>query len=205
MGKFLDVTDITVTLRDNYTVPLSLCINDGCIAAVQFTEGDHPDGYVICFEHPQGDISLWFDRPTNAEFYEFDPGCLQSDYASNRRIVYVACGFDASDDPPWAEVDESGIALRSQEAQMAMLDWLQAAVSDDLVEGLADELSEFAPGLAIWEGMDESECKRFGLRRVNRGGPASSVPAVTFGGSVFEFNLFLMEKNLPYRIVQKSD
>jgi len=62
---------------------------------------------------------------------------------------------------------------------------------------LGDELSEFSPGLAVWEALDDSERKRFGLRKVNCGGPGSSVPAVAFDGSVSEFNLFLHRKKLP--------
>lgn len=198
MAGSFDATEITETLVKHCTRPLALALDEGCLVAADWMEGGAYD-IAISFGHPEGPLSFGFDIPTNAEHYEIDPGELGEDYAANRCTILHACGNDIADDPPWDEVDEQGTELSTPDLQANLVFWLFKPI-DAEIAGLGDALSEFAPGIAIHEALSEDERDRFGMRKVSRGGHASSVPAVTFTADAAEFNLFLQNRGLPYRL-----
>ena len=89
-----------------------------------------------------------------------------------------------------------GVSPVSDMEQDGVEEWAES-VDANLTDGL--------PGLAIIAGMTEEELHSLGLRAVDEGGPASSVPMVEFSGDVHAFQEALTSKNLPYRLVFRTE
>ena len=65
--------------------------------------------------------------------------------------------------------------------------------------------SEYGVALGILDALPESARRALGLKRVDLGGPASSVPAVRMTGSLEQFNWIMRLHKLPYVLVTEHE
>ena len=85
-----------------------------------------------------------------------------------------------------------GVSPPSDMNQDGIEQWAES-VDANLTDGL--------PGLAIVAKLTDSDALETGLRSVDMGGPASTVPMVQFRGDPERLQQLLESKQLPYRLI----
>jgi hypothetical protein len=170
--------------------PLLVDIDEySCIVAAHYEYGSQFFLGVV-FRHSEGPIDLGVDPPSRRAYYENQIRGF-SDMSSEEVLAsLMEIGWYADGDIP----GDSAAFSR----------WLEEPIDEFLIEYWADtqgELSEGAPGFLILDSLTESEASAHKLRRVDLGGPASTVPRVQFSGSRAELQSLLEEKRLPLRLI----
>lgn len=142
------------------------------------------------------------EEPTKLIFLGLDENILCLPYNEIKKILLTKLYLmDELDELPWLNYDKDGLLAEGQVEAEAVVAWLKSKVSidDDGYENWgAQSASEYAPGFEIMCQLSHQDIENLGLREVDLGGPASSVPAVAIQATVDEFNSLMNLRKLPY-------
>lgn len=185
-------------------LPIKLC--KGIISG--FGNGFNETYDFSCtFRHPEVDIEIGYMCPTRFEAFDIDPAKFSKlNYKDQVSLVLRQAAerdfpIDASD-PPWFPEGNQG------DAKSAIRKWLRQKFGfehgdESVFLWELTKVGEYLPGVAILARMPELEAQQLGMRLVNTGGPASSVPAVRVGCSAAELNKSLHRHGLPFMATEQ--
>jgi hypothetical protein len=178
------------------TQPLALQIDrSGRIYAVECV---FDDGFNLTFGHPEGDISIRIDAPSNRE-HLLDRQELQEPWSYPEiRDALVKSRFGDLYDCPWLEFDDNGKPTPASDCSQSFEAWLDEPVESH------PYVSEYLPGYWIYEALSEEERAHEFMCEVDCGDPESGeVFAIQTGiWSGRSLNELLESKGLPFRFEQ---
>jgi hypothetical protein len=145
------------------------------------------------------------DEPTELMYLGLDENVLSLPYSKLKEILsHIFRPIDESDELPWLSYDDHGNPIAGQVESEAIIKWLtrKVEIGDERYESWgARSASEYAPGFEIMRSLSQLDIDTLGLREVDLGGPASSVPAISTHASINEFNNLMNLRKLPYVVV----
>ncbi|ANP46075.1 hypothetical protein [Candidatus Viadribacter manganicus] len=183
-------------IRDNFSSPLEIKVDaDRCIAIANWGSSRSFDVGMLIL-HGEGAMEVGRNSPTYGEYLGVPPELEPDrDYSAIAELA-----IDSFGDEHWLEDVESdadhgrrAAALRAWLGERMPIDW-EAACDWLLDNGPSDR----TPGFELESHMSKSDKEQFGVKIVDLGGPASSVPAVRFLGSIEDLNMLLNKVGLPY-------
>ena len=184
---------------------LMLTLDKGVISAKEFSWVSN--GLIGCDAlQTDGSRRLFAENahPTELEFYGLDESIRTLPFAEKKLMVFKATGLDDRDELPWLECDSTGEPIEGQ-VEFDLLDaWLDKIITfeDERYYSWGSRTaSQYAPGFELMNLLSAKDQNDLGLREVDRGGPASSVPCVAMSASVQKFNQLMEARRLPYVMV----
>ena len=187
---------------------IELVLEDDVPVAREFSFIDGPDGESgVSVRCSDGSWSCYVQsmEPTEREFHGIKLPEGRMLYARKRALVIDQADLDP-DDLPWVEYDAAGSPVPGTDSAARLEAWLDQVVSDERLENWLDaRVSEYGVVLDILEALPPAVITTLGLRKVDLGGPASSVPAVQMTGSPERFNWVMLKHKLPFAIVSEVD
>jgi hypothetical protein len=188
--------------------PIELILEDDVLVAREFSIIDGSDGdcgvSVRCSDGSES-VHVHSMEPTEREFYGFELPQHRILYAKKRALVIEQASLDP-DDLPWVEYDPNGNPVAGTDSEARLEAWLNQVVTDERLDGWGEgRNSEYGVALDLLDALPESARGTLGLKRVDLGGPASSVPAVRMTGSLEQFNWIMRLHKLPYVLVTEHE
>ena len=181
--------------------PLSISIDsDGMLVASDFTF-DSKYAYGIVYGHPEGDIHVGNDGPTNRQvLYLYGKDLEKLSYDARRELVISTyC--------EWTDELEEGQVPWDDDTAEALNEWLDKTADDQIaenymIENAVDDIgNEYEPGIIIFDSLSNTVRKRLGIEKVDIGGPASGfVWAAHVGCSAEDLNKALKKAKLPFLV-----
>ena len=142
--------------------------------------------------------------PTEAQYYGLEKMPKSLSFDEKKIFVMEAVGISDEDDLPWLEDDNDQASLSSEKEQLLLDQWLnrEVPIIDDRLYVWGERTaSQYAVGFEILNALSASDRTTLGLREIDLGGPASSVPAVEMGATIEEFNRIMQANQLPYLMI----
>ena len=148
--------------------PLLIDIDErGCIVAAEY-DFSSPYYVGVVFGHPEGDIVFGVDQPTRAQSLDLgSPEFVGLPYAAKKATIMNKLGYC-----PWIDFSDEPDELADTEECLDR--WLAEILDgDEFISWIPREISECLPRYDLLSALDQATQKRFGLREVDIGGPAS--------------------------------
>jgi len=182
------------------TEPLSVSIDiDGMLVATKFSFESKYE-YGIVYGHPEGDIHIGNNGPTNRRVLYLDGEDLENMSFDACRELVVSAYLE------WkGELPEEGQVPWGDDTAGALNEWLDETADDDIaenymIENAVDDIGDqYEPGIIIFDSLSNTVRKRLGIEKVDLGGPASGfIWAVHVGCSAEDLNKALKKAKLPF-------
>ena len=133
--------------------------------------------------------------PTNLQYYERDNKGFTQLPITNQ-IEHVCDDYECDpENGPWVIASETTLSGHDQ-----FRNWLQQEVDPLYLEHWAPEYTQYLPGFEILRSLNKKQRDILGLREVDLGGPASSVPAVICGAPAELLQQVLDSTALPFKV-----
>lgn len=142
--------------------------------------------------------------PTEAEYYGLDDMPQSLSFDEKKIFVMEAIGISDEDEIPWLADDNDRASFSLERERLLLDEWLnrEIPITDDRLYVWGERTaSQYAVGFKIVKALKESDRIALGLREIDLGGPASSVPAVAMKATIEEFNRTMQANELPYLLI----
>lgn len=188
--------------------PIELVLENNVLVAREFSLIEGADGESgVSVRCSDGSCSCYVQsmQPTEREFHDIKLPQRRILYARKRALVIDQADLDP-DNLPWVEYNSAGIPVPGTDSAARLEAWLDERVSGERLENWIDgRISEYGVALDILEALPAAVLTVLGLREVNLGGPASSVPALQMTGSPERFNWIMRKHKLPFVIISEDE
>ncbi len=186
--------------------PIELVLEDGILIAKEYTYVDSLGEAGVAVRCSDGSWSVHTIKaiPSERDYYGVQLPPRDLPFAEKRELVIEQAGLDP-DYLPWVEYDKAGDPLPETDTEERLEAWLDSDVVGDRLETWGGgRTSEHGIALQILDVLSDAERRRLGMRQVDLGGPASSVPAVAMTGSRAQFNWIMRVHRLPFVLVESE-
>ena len=168
----------------------------------------------VVFYHDKGKIEYGADIPTRREYLVAqmsgfaDKGWAQLTYEEKKLKISEFCDGDGlmSWNRSWVESNDNQEIDKSTDTEERLNQWLDEEIEDNgdcnvieyVVGHSGDSVSEYLPGLEIYEFLSEAERAQLGMTLCNLGGPAhGDHPAVRLS-EVDKLEGLFLNNDLPF-------
>jgi hypothetical protein len=138
-------------------------------------------------------------NPAHREYHDIEVPD-DAGYEKRKQAVTEATDWEYPEEFGWIEIDENGDAVPETETDERLTAWLNAKLYGSyLLESWGSRTAtQYAPGFGLLSSLSKEEITRLGMREVDRGGPASSVPCVYCDARLEELNRVIALNDLPF-------
>ena len=165
----------------------------------------------VVFYHDKGKIEYGSNHPTRREYLVerfADKGWAQLTYEEKKLKISEFCDGDGlmSWNRSWVESNDNQEIDKSTDTEERLNQWLDEEIEDNgdcnvieyVVGQSGDSVSEYLPGLEIYEFLSEAERAHLGMTLCNLGGPAhGDHPAVRLS-EVDKLEGLFLNNDLPF-------
>ena len=204
--------DLIDNLRESNS-RLRLELDGDIINAPDVGYGENYDVSVV-FYHDKGKIEYGADIPTRREYLVAqmsgfaDKGWAQLTYEEKKLKISEFCDGDGlmSWNRSWVESNDNQEIDKSTDTEERLNQWLDEEIENNgdgnvleyVVSRSSHSVSEFLPGLEIYDFLSETERAEIGMTQGSIGGPASGDVLASVVRDVDKLKELLVRYDLPF-------